>query len=104
MISRGRSYDACTMRACSNTPAPAASLVAGPITKHIFSTLLSLMFTAASSPPSSPRPTPQYGVDLNAKTPKNWTPLSYARAKGKYGLCHEKGIYSEDVLKARRRR
>lgn len=42
---------------------------------------------------------PQYGADLNAKTPKNWTPLSYARAKGKYGLCHEKGVYPEDVLK-----
>ena len=41
----------------------------------------------------------QYGVDMDAKTPKGWTPLSYARAKGKYGLCHEKGIYPEDVLK-----
>lgn len=30
---------------------------------------------------------------------KQWTPLSYARAKGKYGLCGERGIYPEDVLK-----
>lgn len=44
----------------------------------------------------------QYGADLDARTPKDWTPLSYARAKGKYGLTHEKGIYPEDVLKARR--
>jgi len=41
----------------------------------------------------------QYGATLDAQTPKGWTPLSYARAKGKYGLCHEKGIYPEDVLK-----
>ncbi|GMH40294.1 hypothetical protein BSKO_08198 [Bryopsis sp. KO-2023] len=40
-----------------------------------------------------------YGVDLNARTPKDWTPLSYARAKGKYGATEEKGIYPEDVLK-----
>jgi hypothetical protein len=45
-----------------------------------------------------PQPT-QYGADLDARTPKNWTPLSYAKAKGKYGVTHEKGIYPEDVLK-----
>ena len=45
-----------------------------------------------------------YGADLDARTPKNWTPLSYAKAKGKYGLTHEKGIYPEDVLKVRSRR
>lgn len=44
----------------------------------------------------------QYGADLDARTPKDWTPLSYAKAKGKYGVTHEKGIYPEDVLKARR--
>ena len=42
---------------------------------------------------------PKYGADLDAKTPKDWTPLSYAKAKGKYGVTHEKGIYPEDVLK-----
>jgi len=31
--------------------------------------------------------------------PKHRTPLSYARAMGKYGLTTEKGIYPEDVLK-----
>jgi hypothetical protein len=41
----------------------------------------------------------QYGCDLDARTPKDWTALSYARAGGKYGLSHEKGIYPEDVLK-----
>ena len=41
----------------------------------------------------------QYGVDLDARTPKDWTGLSYARAKGKYGVTHEKGVYPEDVLK-----
>lgn len=40
-----------------------------------------------------------FGVDLNAKTPMDWTPLSYAKAKGKYGATEEKGIYPEDVLK-----
>ena len=40
-----------------------------------------------------------YGVDLDARTPKDWTALSYARAMGKYGLTTEKGIYPEDVLK-----
>jgi hypothetical protein len=36
-----------------------------------------------------------YGVDLDAQTPKGWTPLSYAKAKGKYGATEEKGIYPE---------
>lgn len=40
-----------------------------------------------------------FGADLNAVTPKDWTPLSYARAKGKYGATEEKGVYPEDVLK-----
>ena len=37
----------------------------------------------------------EYGVDLDAVTPKNWTPLSYCKAKGKYGATEEKGIYPE---------
>ncbi len=37
----------------------------------------------------------EYGVDLDAVTPKDWTPLSYAKAKGKYGATEEKGIYPE---------
>jgi hypothetical protein len=35
----------------------------------------------------------EYGADLDAATPKNWTPLSYCKAKGKYGATEEKGIY-----------
>mmetsp|Transcript_4935 Transcript_4935/g.8777 ORF Transcript_4935/g.8777 Transcript_4935/m.8777 type:complete len:224 (-) Transcript_4935:223-894(-) len=41
----------------------------------------------------------EYGADLDARSPKDWTPLSYAKACGKYGLSYEKGIYPEDVLK-----
>jgi len=41
----------------------------------------------------------EYGADLNARTANDVTPLSYARAGGKYGLTYEKGIYPEDVLK-----
>lgn len=41
----------------------------------------------------------EYGADLDAVTAKNWSPLSYAKAKGKYGATEEKGIYPEDVLK-----
>ena len=37
----------------------------------------------------------QYGADLDTRTPKDWTPLSYARAKGKYGATEEHGIYPE---------
>ena len=37
----------------------------------------------------------EYGADLDAKSPKDWTPLSYAKACGKYGLSYEKGIYPE---------
>ena len=40
----------------------------------------------------------EYGADLDARNAKDWTPLSYARAAGKYGLAFEKGIYPEDVL------
>lgn len=36
-----------------------------------------------------------YGADLDASSPKGWTPLSYARAKGKYGAPGEQGIYPE---------
>ncbi|KAI3428739.1 hypothetical protein D9Q98_007562 [Chlorella vulgaris] len=40
-----------------------------------------------------------YGADLDVCTPKDWTPLSYCKAKGKYGATEEKGIYPEDVLR-----
>ena len=36
-----------------------------------------------------------YGVELNRHSAKDWTPLSYARAKGKYGAVEEAGIYPE---------
>lgn len=36
-----------------------------------------------------------YGADMDASTPRGWTPLSYARAKGKYGPTEEQGIYPE---------
>jgi len=41
----------------------------------------------------------EYGAELDTETPKGWTPLSYCKAKGKYGATEEKGIYPEDVLK-----
>lgn len=31
-----------------------------------------------------------YGADVDARSPKDWTPLSYAQAKGKYGATEEK--------------
>lgn len=37
----------------------------------------------------------EYGADMDCMTPKGWTPLSYAKAKGKYGATEEKGIYPE---------
>jgi len=40
-----------------------------------------------------------FGCDLNRRSPKDWTPLSYAKAKGKYGATEDKGIYPEDVLR-----
>jgi hypothetical protein len=36
-----------------------------------------------------------YGADPDMATPRSWTPLSYARAKGKYGAVEDKGIYPE---------
>eukprot|EP00877_Chromochloris_zofingiensis_P000144 jgi/Chrzof1/1012/Cz01g37030.t1 len=39
-----------------------------------------------------------YGTDLDGMSPKGWTALSYAKAKGKYGATEEKGRYPEDVL------
>jgi hypothetical protein len=36
-----------------------------------------------------------YGAEQDAATPRGWTPLSYARAKGKYGATEEQGIYPE---------
>jgi len=40
----------------------------------------------------------RYGADLDTESPKGWTPLSYAKARGKYGPTEEAGIYPEDVL------
>jgi ankyrin repeat protein len=37
----------------------------------------------------------QFGAKLDARSPKGWTPLSYARAKGKYGAVEDRGIYPE---------
>jgi hypothetical protein len=37
----------------------------------------------------------EFGADLDAVSPKGWTPLSYCKAKGKYGATEEKGIYPE---------
>ena len=37
----------------------------------------------------------EYGADLDAASPKDWTPLSYSKAKGKYGATEEKGVYPE---------
>ena len=37
----------------------------------------------------------QYGVNMDARTRKDWTPLSYSKAKGKYGATEEHGIYPE---------
>ena len=42
----------------------------------------------------------QYGVNMDARTPKDWTPLSYCKAKGKYGPTEEKGIYPEVISPA----
>lgn len=36
-----------------------------------------------------------YDVQLDSISPKGWTALSYAKAKGKYGAVEEKGIYPE---------
>lgn len=35
---------------------------------------------------------------MDTGNPSDWTPLSYAKAVGKYGRAFEKGIYPEDVL------
>lgn len=37
----------------------------------------------------------EYGADVDAVSPKGWTPLQYAKAKGKYGAPEEKGVYPE---------
>lgn len=63
------------------------------------------MSTHTPNPYSNPfPPTPgvemtkllfEYGADLDAASPKDWTPLSYSKAKGKYGATEEKGVYPE---------
>ncbi len=35
------------------------------------------------------------GADLNRRSAKDWTPLSYARAEGKYGAVEEASIHTE---------
>lgn len=37
----------------------------------------------------------RHGVALDAVSPKGWTALQYAVAKGKYGATEEKGVYPE---------
>jgi hypothetical protein len=37
----------------------------------------------------------RYGADPDVLSPKGWSPLSYAKARGKYGPTEEKGIYPE---------
>ena len=37
----------------------------------------------------------EYGADLDKISPKGWTALQYAKAKGKYGAPEEKGVYPE---------
>ena len=37
----------------------------------------------------------EYGADLDKVSPKGWTALQYAKAKGKYGATEEKGVYPE---------
>ena len=55
--------------------------------------------------PPPPKKTKPHGdpipcsADLDAVSPRGWTPLSYARAAGKYGATEERGIYPEDVLR-----
>jgi hypothetical protein len=45
-------------------------------------------------PPPAPQ-TCRYGADPDALSPKGWSPLSYAKACGKYGPTEERGIYPE---------
>jgi hypothetical protein len=57
-------------------------------------------FSSMSCIQFTPRSHPAYisqglGADLDAVSPKGWTPLSYCKAKGKYGATEEKGIYPE---------
>ncbi len=40
----------------------------------------------------------RYGADLDVHNPKDWTALSYSKAKGKYGPTEEQGIYPEVQL------
>ena len=37
----------------------------------------------------------RYGAELDCRSTKDWTPLSYSKAKGKYGPTEEQGIYPE---------
>ena len=55
----------------------------------------SVMFWAIDGGPEMIKLVLDYGADPDMATPRSWTPLSYARAKGKYGAVEDKGIYPE---------
>ena len=57
-----------------------------------FSSVSCIEFTPGSHPAYISQ---EFGADLDAVSPKGWTPLSYCKAKGKYGATEEKGIYPE---------
>ncbi|KAG2438013.1 hypothetical protein HXX76_005627 [Chlamydomonas incerta] len=58
----------------------------------------SVLFWAIDGGPALIKLLLDYGADADAVTPRGWTALSYAKAKGKYGAVEDKGIYPEDVL------
>jgi len=56
------------------------------------------VLTVAEVLPAPLTPCPRYGADPDVLSPKGWSPLSYAKARGKYGPTEEKGIYPEVSL------
>lgn len=59
----------------------------------------SVLNVAEVLPPGGPlTPCYRYGADPDVLSPKGWSPLSYAKARGKYGPTEEKGIYPEVSL------
>ncbi|GLC35879.1 hypothetical protein PLESTB_000515500 [Pleodorina starrii] len=58
----------------------------------------SVLFWAIDGGPDMIRLMLDYGANPDVVTPRGWTALSYAVAKGKYGAVEDKGIYPEDVL------
>ncbi len=57
-----------------------------------------MLFWAIDGGPDMIKLLIDFGADADAITPRGWSPLSYAVAKGKYGAVEDKGIYPEDVL------